>query len=155
MCDQAVILLVEDLEDDVIMIRHALKNAHITNPVQVVRDGAAAIAYLRGDGDYGNRRTYPLPALMLLDLNMPRLDGFEVLRWLQDQQHLAKMRVVVLTDSMDTRDTKAAYQLGAHSFLVKPTDFSQSVRLMTQMANEWLPGPHIGEPPPENGTLPA
>ena len=138
MADQPVILLVEDLVDDIVMIRHALKNAHIENPVQVARDGEEAVEYLKGEGKYTDRKEYPLPVLVLLDLGMPRLDGFDVLRWIRQQPHFHRLRVVVLTDSMDTQDTQAAYQLGADSFLVKPTDFQESVRLMVTMAGQWL-----------------
>ena len=101
------------------MIRQALKNAHVRNPIKVVRDGEQAIAYLKGAGKYRKRSRYPLPILVLLDLHMPRLDGFEVLRWVQGRKDLPRMRVVVLTESLDSRDTKAAYKLGAHSYLVK------------------------------------
>ena len=147
MGDQPLILLVEDLDDDVVMIRHALKDAHVTNPLQVASDGQQAIAYLKGEGKYGNRGKFPLPALVLLDLNMPLLDGFEVLTWIRQQPQFEKLPVVVLTDSLDGRDSAAAYQLGAQSFLVKPTDFRASIRLMVTLAGQWLRPLPTGEPP--------
>ena len=131
-----VILLVEDNEDDVFMIRHALRNAHVTNPLQVTRDGEAAIAYLKGEGKFTNRARYPSPALVLLDLKMPKLDGFEVLRWIRQQPTFNLLRVVVLTNSSDMREASAAYALGANSFLVKPIDFQESVRLMVVLAGQ-------------------
>src|SRR2546428_9867920 len=123
MPDQAVILLAEDREDDILLIRKAFQEAFINNPLQVVRDGEEAIAYLSGEGKYSNRAEYPLPELMLLDLKMPGTDGFDVLKWMRQQPGLQALRVVVLTSSDQMRDVNAAYQLGANSFLVKPIDF--------------------------------
>src|SRR6516165_3915256 len=115
---QAVILLAEDSEDDIILIRRAFRQANIVNPLQVVHDGAEAIAYLRGDGPYTNRAEYPLPELLLLDLKMPGVDGFEVLRWIREQSGLGAMRIVVLSSSERLRDVNLAYQLRANPFLV-------------------------------------
>src|SRR5712672_2243920 len=83
MGDEAVILVVEDREDDILIIRKAFKEACLLNPLQVVRNGEEAIEYLGGTGKYWNREEYPLPDLVLLDLKMPRVDGFEVLRWVR------------------------------------------------------------------------
>jgi len=138
MADLAVILLAEDREDDVLLIRRAFKEAHITNPLFVVRDGQEAIAYLSGVDHYANRVEYPLPALLLLDLKMPRLDGFEVLRWLRKQEGLKTLRVVVLTSSDNMPDLNEAHTLGANSFLVKPFDFEDAVRMTKSMARYWL-----------------
>ena len=81
----ALILLAEDDENDIALFRRALANADIRNPVEIVRDGDEAIAYLKGEGKFSDRTKYPLPALMLLDLNMPRRDGFQVLDWIRRQ----------------------------------------------------------------------
>src|SRR5258705_8683596 len=116
MPDQAVILLAEDREDDIALIRKAFARAYVLNPLQVVRDGEEAIAYLSGEGKYSNRAEYPLPDLLLLDLKMPRIDGFEVLKWIREQPGLSALRVVVLTSSEDIRDVNVAYRLGANSF---------------------------------------
>jgi len=137
--DQPLILLVEDSQDDVHLVRQAFKNAHITNPVQVASDGEEAIAYLKGEGKFANRLKYPLPALVLLDLNIPKVAGLGVLRWIRQQPGLNVLRVVVLTASQDMHETKAAYAAGANSFLVKPADFHESVRLMIAVAGQWLP----------------
>src|SRR5438874_8305913 len=99
MPDQAVILLVEDREDDITLIRRAFERAKIPNPLQVVRDGSEAISYLAGERKFSNRAEYHLPALVLLDLKMPGVDGFEVLRWLRLQPELRSLLVVVLTSS--------------------------------------------------------
>src|SRR5437879_9371695 len=120
MPDQAIILLAEDREDDVLLIRKAFSKANISNPLQVVRDGEEAIAYLSGEGKYSNRAEYPFPDLVLLDLKMPRLDGFGVWKWIRAQPGLEGLRVLVLTSSEDMRDINRAYGLGARSFLVKP-----------------------------------
>src|SRR3989442_654748 len=114
MPDISVFLLAEDREDDIILIRRAFHKAHLLNPVQVVRDGEETIAYLKGEGRYANRAEYPLPALLLLDLKMPRKDGFEVLRWIRQEPGLRSLRVVVLTSSDRLQDVNLAYQLGAN-----------------------------------------
>ena len=138
MASDPLILLVEDVEDDVFLIRHALEQAFVTNPVEVARDGEEALAYLGGTGSYADRARYPFPGLVLLDLKMPRMDGFEVLRWIRQQPGFDLLRVVVLTSSLDTREANAAYAAGANSFLVKPSDFQEAVRLMTEFAGQWL-----------------
>lgn len=136
--DQDVILLVEDNEDHVMLIRHGFKHANLVNPLQVVRDGDEAIAYLKGDGKYANRAEYPLPTLILLDLKMPRKNGFEVLEWIRQQPGLNTLRVVVLTTSEEMRDVNRAYGLGANSFLVKPVDFRDFVQLSQAIKGYWL-----------------
>lgn len=136
--DQAVILLAEDREDDVFLIRKAFAKGNITNPMQVVRDGEEAISYLTGEGKSSNRAEYPLPALLLLDLKMPRIDGFEVLTWIRGQPSLSNLRVVVLTSSQEMRDVNRAYSLGANSFMVKPMDFENAVELGKVLNTYWL-----------------
>ena len=133
-----VILLVEDNEDDVVMIRHSLKKANITLPLHVVRDGREALAYLNGEGEYGSP-DFPIPALVLLDLSLPRMNGFEVLRCARERPYLDSVPIVVLTGSVDPRDPEAAYALGANSFLSKPADFRDAVRLMLLVVAQWLP----------------
>src|SRR5229473_2661647 len=86
--EEAVILLAEDREDEVLLLRHAFAKAGFLNPLQVVPNGEEAIHYLQGEGKYANRDEYPLPALVLLDLKMPRKDGFEVLQWIRQQPGL-------------------------------------------------------------------
>jgi CheY-like chemotaxis protein len=144
MADHSVILLAEDREDDIIMIQRAFSLAGIPNPVHVVRDGEQVLAYLKGEGTYANRDEYPLPDLLLLDLQMPRMDGFEVLRWIRDQLHLSTLRIVVLTSSTDMRDINVAYRLGASSFMVKPIDFQDLIHLAKVLTQFWL---HLSETP--------
>jgi CheY-like chemotaxis protein len=129
MRDSAVILLAEDLEDDVLLIRRAFTKAGVQNPLFVVHDGEEAIQYLQGEGKFANRAEYPLPDLTLLDLKMPRKDGFEVLEWVRQQPTLRGLRIVVLTSSKEIRDVDRAYQLGANSVLVKPAEFTNLVEI--------------------------
>ena len=138
MVDDAVILLAEDNEDDVAMMRRAFKRANFLNPLYVVENGEQAIAYLKGEGKYASREEYPLPSLLLLDLKMPRKNGFDVLEWIRQQPGLGSLRVVVLTSSDEIRDVNRAYQLGANSFLVKPLDFSEFVRMTEALKGYWI-----------------
>ena len=138
MSDQALILLVEDREDDILLIRKAFERTSTNNPLQVVRDGEEAISYLAGDGKFSNRAEYPLPWLILLDLKMPRVDGFEVLKWIRKQPGFSSLIVVVLTSSEQIRDVNRAYQLGANSFMVKPLDFQNIVEMSRVIQQYWL-----------------
>ena len=136
--ESAVILLVEDREDDIFLIRKAFREANLINPIHVVTDGEQAIAYLMGGAQFSNRSEYPLPDIVLLDLKMPRVDGFEVLSWIRKQPGTRGLPVVVLTASEEIRDMNRAYQLGANSFLVKPMDFQNSLALVTLIEKYWL-----------------
>jgi CheY-like chemotaxis protein len=138
MPDRAVILLAEDREDDILLIRKAFERGFISNPFYVVRNGDEVIAYLQGVKQYANRSEYPLPHLLLLDLKMPGTDGFQVLEWIRGQSTLSSLRVVVLTSSENIRDVNKAYHLGANSFLVKPMDFQNFVQLCKTVREYWL-----------------
>src|SRR4051812_48247883 len=120
MANSSVILLVDDDEDHILLTRCAFNQAGMVNPLYVVRDGQEAIAYLEGKGIYTNRAEYPLPSLMLLDLKMPKKNGFEVLEWIRARPDLRSLKIVVLTTSADIHEVKLAYDLGANSFMVKP-----------------------------------
>ncbi len=150
--DTAVILLAEDDADHVLLVQRAFKKANLLNPLHVVRDGVEAIAYLKGEGPYINRAEFPLPALLLLDLKMPRKDGFEVLTWIRQQQGLSSLRVIVLTSSDGIQDINLAYQLGANSFLQKPADFEKFVIVIHALQGYWLwmdKAPEISRPAPK------
>jgi len=138
MTDEAVILLVEDGEDDVLLIRKAFARAYLDNPMHVVKDGEEAVAYLSGEGQYANRAEHPLPSLILLDLKMPRMDGFQVLEWLRAQPGIRGIPVVVLTTSDLMQDVNRAYTLGANSFLVKPMDFRDYADLGRVIRHYWI-----------------
>src|SRR6266545_3840742 len=134
----SAILLVEDDEADILLLRRAFRNAHIANPLIEVRDGQAAIQYLTGEGDYADRNRYPIPFLILLDLRLPKLSGFEVIAWLRDQPELANLIVVVLTASDHVPDVKKARDLGANSYLVKPGNFEEMVEMVKRIKGRWL-----------------
>jgi CheY-like chemotaxis protein len=155
MSEQALFLLVEDNEDHVVLIRRAFTKSKVVNPLQVVRNGEDAIAYLEGTGRFSNRAEFPLPALILLDLKLTGMDGFDVLRWIRQQPTLRAIRVVVLTSSNAIGDVNLAYQLGANSFLVKPVDFEDFVRVTQALQGYWLwsdKAPEVSRPH-KNDTL--
>ncbi len=134
---EPVILIAEDNEDDVFMLRRAFEQVSVQVPLHVVSNGEQAVAYLRGTGKFANRQEFPLPDIFLLDLKMPRKSGFEVLAWMCQQQELAAIRVVVLTTSEEIRDVNEAYKLGAASFLVKPLDFADFRTTIFAMYDYW------------------
>lgn len=155
MSDQALFLLVEDNEDHVLLIRRAFLKSKVVNPLQVARSGEEAISYLEGTRGFSNRAEFPLPAVILLDLKLTGMDGFAVLRWIRQQPALRAVRVVVLTSSNAIRDVNLAYQLGANSFLVKPVDFEDFVRVTQALQGYWLwtdKEPQISRPP-KSGSL--
>jgi len=124
------ILHVEDDPNDTLLFQHACRKAGIIFDLQAVSDGDQAMAYLRGLNNFSDRNKYPLPKLILLDLKMPRVSGFDVLTWLQSQDGLKRVPVIVLTSSNHDADVKRAYDLGANCYLVKPVGFEALVELV-------------------------
>ncbi|HXS68265.1 MAG TPA: response regulator [Candidatus Polarisedimenticolia bacterium] len=124
------ILHVEDDPNDTLLFQHACRKAGIIFDLQAVSDGDQAMAYLRGLNNFSDRNKYPLPKLILLDLKMPRVSGFDVLTWLQSQDGLKRVPVIVLTSSNHDADVKRAYDLGAKCYLVKPVGFEALVELV-------------------------
>lgn len=123
------ILLAEDNEDDVFITRSALGRAGVTNPLHIVNDGEEAIAYLQGQGAFADRAAHPLPVLLLLDLNMPKRGGLEVLEWVRRQPGLRRLAVHILTASTRAMDVTQAMELGANAYLVKPSKFADLIAL--------------------------
>jgi CheY-like chemotaxis protein len=123
------ILLVENNQDDILLILRAFQRAGINRRIQAVTSGMDAVAYLQGTPPYDGREKYPLPALVMLDIKMPGMDGFEVLRWIRRQWEFFQLCVVMLTSSDHISDANQAYHLGANSFLVKPLDFQNAAEL--------------------------
>ena len=123
------ILLVENNQHDILLILRAFQRAGVNCRIQAVTSGMDAVAYLQGTPPYGDREKYPLPALVLLDIKMPGMDGFEVLRWIRRQFEFFHLCVVMLTASDHISDANQAYHLGANSFLVKPLDFENAAEL--------------------------
>lgn len=136
--DQFCILQVEDDRNDVFFLEHAFRAAGVTHPLRVVRDGQEAIDYLSGAGEFSDRTRYPLPCLILLDLKLPRKDGFEVLAWIRQDPKLRLLQVIVLTSSARESDVDRAYLLGANSFLVKPSELKERVELSRLLKAYWL-----------------
>lgn len=132
------ILLVEDDPNDVLLIKRAFDRCGLTNPVAVVSSGEEAVRYLKGEGRFADRSEYPLPVLILLDLKMPRMNGFEFLRWLRAEPELKRLITVVLTSSKETPDINLAYELGANSYLVKPVQFDDLMRVVRELHLYWL-----------------
>ena len=129
------ILIAEDNEDDVILIQALLQKANLSVPVHVVTDGEQAISYLSAAGEYADRAKYPLPQLVLLDIQMPRTDGFKVLEWIRRQRGLEDLKVVMLTSIEDVRYVNRAYRLGAISFLLKPMELIELLHI-TSLLNQ-------------------
>jgi len=132
------LLLVEDDPNDIMLFRRAKDKTNLANPLQVVEDGEAAVAYLSGQGQYADRNRYPLPALVLLDLKLPRKSGLEVLAWLREQPGLRRVPVVVLTSSKESTDVGLAYDLGANSYLVKPVAFDNLLEMIKALGLYWF-----------------
>jgi chemotaxis family two-component system response regulator Rcp1 len=129
------ILMVEDNPDDVELTVEALKDGKVANILTVVRDGEEAMAYLRGEGEYqGSVR----PDLILLDINMPRKDGREVLKEIKDDPRLRRIPVVILTTSAAEEDILHTYDLHANCYITKPVDFDQFLRVVKSIENFWL-----------------
>src|SRR5581483_1707246 len=133
-----LVLMAEDDDNDVFFLERAFKQAQIANPVHRVKDGEEALAYLKGEGQYSNREKFPLPHLMLLDLKMPRKNGFEVIQWVRQQPGLRRVPLVVLTSSKEDPDVNRAYELGANTYLVKPVKFDGLVEMMKTLNLYWL-----------------
>lgn len=139
------ILLVEDNDDDVRLTRRALHKNNILNDLIVMKDGVEALTYLRAAVDPRASRTHGLPAIILLDLKLPKMDGLEVLRELRADPRLRRQPVVILTSSKEEQDIIRSYDLGANSYIRKPVDFEQFSTAINQLQLYWL---ILNEPPP-------
>ena len=132
------ILLVEDSSDDVVLVQRALRKANIHNPVQIVGDGEEAIQYLQGHPPYDDRVRHPFPALMLLDLKLPRSSGFEVLTWVRNHPRIRYLPVIALTASRNEDDLIRAYDLCINSYLVKPLAPPALSSMLRTLSDYWL-----------------
>ncbi|HEY3321682.1 MAG TPA: response regulator [Planctomycetota bacterium] len=140
------ILLAEDNANDIELTLEALSAHHLANEVVVVRDGAEALDYLRREGKY-KLRTPGNPAVLLLDIKMPKVDGLEVLKQVRANPELKTVPIVILTSSREERDIVESYRLGVNAYVVKPVDFSAFVKAVTELGIFWA---LINEPPPLN-----
>jgi CheY-like chemotaxis protein len=132
------ILHVEDREDDVYLLNYAFKRAGIENPVQGLSNGQQVVDYLSGIGEFADRDRFPLPSLVLLDMQLPQKLGLEVLEWIRQQPTLRCMIVIMLTSSIYDRDVQRAYELGANAFLVKPADTEVLIDMCRALKHFWL-----------------
>jgi len=132
------ILLVEDSPDDALLIQRAFRKANLANPVELVRDGEEAVAYLSGKAPYDDRARFPLPVFMLLDLKLPRRSGLEVLAWVRKESVVKRLPVVVLTSSRESVDVNQAYDLGVNSYLTKPVGFEALLEMVKNVNLYWL-----------------
>jgi two-component system, response regulator len=133
-----IILLVEDNPDDEALTVRALKKNNIVNNVVIARDGAEALEYVFGTGAYAGREVDALPALVLLDLKLPKVDGLEVLRRLRADDRTRRLPVVVLTSSKEEQDLITSYNSGANSYIRKPVDFERFTEAVRQLGMYWL-----------------
>jgi CheY-like chemotaxis protein len=132
------VLHVEDNLGDMELLQHACATSAVKLNLQWVEDGQAAVDYLSGTGAFGEREKYPIPALVLLDLKMPRKNGFEVLEWVRHQPELKPLPVVIFTASNSAKDTRRAFELGANSVLVKPTAYKQLIEYVRDLYRYWF-----------------
>ena len=131
------LLIVEDNVDDVELLRRVLIKAGTVNPVQIVSNGEEAIEYLSGEGQYANRTRFPLPRLMITDINMPRRGGFELLRWLRAHPQLQAVPILILTGSNSPKDIEQAFRGGVHGYFVKPSNLRDLQSMFQLIHNYW------------------
>lgn len=132
------ILLVEDSEDNILLVRLAMQRAGVTLPLEVVTSGEQAIEYLGGTNGYSDWHRFPLPSIVLLDLKMPGMSGFDVLKWIRQKPGLKALRVAVLTSSDLPGEIKTAHDLGANIFLTKPVHLERLIEIMKTLNEHWL-----------------
>jgi len=144
MPDSKTILVAEDDAEDAFLLKRAFEQSGIRVRLHFVQDGEEAIHYLKGEDGFGDRCAHPFPAMLLLDLKMPRLDGFDVLRWLKTQSGLKRLLVTVLTSSSQPEDVNRAYDLGANSYLVKPSVSESMIEIAERIQLYWV---KMNQPP--------
>ncbi len=143
-----LILLAEDSEEDGLLFEMALRRGGLANPLVVVRDGDEVIAYLKGEGPYADRLRYPLPAVLFLDLKMPRLGGFGVLEWIRKEPRFRSLIIVVLSQFSELSEMGRAYQMGARTFLAKPVTARDIENFTAAFGGTWVQSGSIDEPQP-------
>ena len=132
------ILVAEDEVNDVMLLQRAFAQARVKAPIYFAQDGQEVMDYLEGKAPFDNPVEYPLPNLLLLDLRLPRVSGFEVLEWLRGHPTLNRLLVVVFSESGEARDVTRAYSLGANAYIFKPREADELVRIVERLQNYWL-----------------
>ncbi|NTU75774.1 MAG: response regulator [Anaerolineaceae bacterium] len=145
--NQSTILLVEDNESDAELTQRAMAKNRMTNPLVVVDNGRQALDYLLGQGNFTGEEPPELPALVLLDLNLPGMSGLEVLRQIRAHERTRLLPVIMLTTSMEDHDMTRSYELGANSYIRKPVDYNEFVQTINLIGIYWL---EINQPPPNH-----
>jgi CheY-like chemotaxis protein len=131
------VLLVEDDLNDIFLVKRAFKLTGLRVPLQIVTDGQEAISYLKGDGKYADRTAHPFPYLIVMDINMPRKSGFEVLEWVKRDSLLRRIPIVIVSSSDNPAEINRAYELGANAYMVKPMDFLAVEHLFQSITQYW------------------
>ena len=131
------VLLVEDDLNDIFLVKRAFKMARLETPLQVVTDGEDAVHYLSGHGKYADRENHPLPGLIVMDIKMPRMSGFDVLEWLKHDSVLRRIPIVIVSSSDRPQDINRAYELGANAYMVKPMNFRAVEALFQSITHYW------------------
>ncbi len=144
--DRTTILLIEDNPDDVELTLHAFQKNHMANDVVVASDGAEGLDYLFGTGKYAGRNTDDAPTLILLDLQLPKIGGLEVLRKVREDERTKRIPVVILTTSDEEEDIVNGYNGGVNSYLRKPVDFTEFMNAVKQLEMYWMV---LNTPPPK------
>jgi CheY-like chemotaxis protein len=142
------ILIVEDRSEDAQLLEEMLRHLGVSNPIRLVSSAVEAVAYLQGDFPYSDRVRFPLPKLLLLDLKMPGMDGFELMAWLKTHRRLDELQVIVVSGVDDMAAIRRAYQAGARSFLPKPYSTVDLENLMRAHPRHW----NISPPPPRTSS---
>ena len=133
-----IILMADDDADDRLLAKEAMHESRVLNELHFVENGVRLLNYLRGDGEFSNREMYPMPGLILLDLNMPKMDGREALAEIKADRRLHRIPVVILTTSKAEEDMVKGYGLGAVSYITKPVTFDALVELMRTLGKYWV-----------------
>jgi CheY-like chemotaxis protein len=136
------ILVAEDNTDDAFFLQRAFQKAGVHTSLKFVRDGQDAVDYLDGQGEFTDRVAHPIPDLLLLDLKMPRMDGFQVLQWVRDQPGLKRLPVIIFSSSDDGKDINQAYDLGANSYLLKPHSPDDLIAVAHKLQMYWVESNH-------------
>jgi CheY-like chemotaxis protein len=144
MPNRKAILVADDSVEDAYILKRAFEKAGLTVPIQFVRDGEELVDYLSGTDEFSDRKNHPMPKLVLLDLKMPKMNGFDVLRWLQHQPELRRLIVTVLSSSDESEDVNLAYDLGANSYVVKPNGLTGYANIVEKLRDYWL---EVNRPP--------